>query len=105
MDRAWPQLRHHIDVDWIGGIHTVMLSPEQAAQYTSQPAVVIAEALGCPISEYLTWLEWQGRAQCQAKTKTGGRQCRLTVPGVMFRSPGAFARYGGGYCEKHGGIA
>jgi len=101
MSKIWPPLQHYVEIDWVGGSHTLLLTADQARRYAADPGPVVAEVLGCGLDAYLTWLEWQGRAQCVAMTGKRKR-CRSTVPGVSFDQPSGLAEHGGGYCTSHG---
>lgn len=85
---------------WGGGLYAA-LTEDQAARYKVDPGAVVAEALGCNLSDYLLWLDLDGIPQCCAQTQAG-RQCRGKVWTHRFNHPNGFSAFEG-YCAAHGG--
>lgn len=90
-----------LEISGFNGTFAAPCSFEQAIRFRTERMAVISEVLGVSYDEYLAWLYWLGRAQCEAAAGKNKRRCRCTVSGVQFGHPLLLARYPGGYCERH----
>lgn len=101
---------HQKGIAFIANVPTVLggrdliMGPEDAAAFASDPEAIAAKHFGVSRDVYVEWLAAQGDVQC-AGTTQAGRRCRNSISGGTIADPVEWARAVAvrERCAKHGG--
>lgn len=85
-----------------GSAGHLLLSPDQLADYNSDPDRYAAGYLGVSIRDYREWVRLEGTALCGAKTRKG-LNCRCNLGGIQRTLKDWRRVHRNFYCSIHGG--